>query len=632
MQVSVASVLNEALSLNAVSIRLRLTCAPASPVRSQLGIRPFAHCTSSRCTQQAFAAKVAYTLRMRPKHTKATVRDGYQAAGDQLEIGENMLKTTKISSLLAWGFGLVIALIVGMTIIVFLKSDSVSQNASLLAEDVNPKVTATATIRLNVVRNWANTLLLAQVTDGDEIKRITDEMSANSKAISENFDSLTKTLPNEPEKSMLAAALKARQDYTDNRKKYLELLKAESKDDAVKFLGSTLRANIAAYTDAIGKIFDYESAKMVSVSKDTLAQSSSLKTSTLSIAVVVALISIAAAYVVGTAVQRILGGDAHYASEVAREIAGGNLSVEVRAQANNTDSLLYSMKTMRDKLRQMVAGIQASAEQVGRSAEQLAHTSASVAAASAQQSEATSATAAAVEEMTVGIESIAQSSNSAQTFSQESSALSRKGGEVIHGAASEMEKIAGSVEASSAIIGGLEQQSSEIAKIVSVIKDIADQTNLLALNAAIEAARAGEQGRGFAVVADEVRKLAERTTQSTQQIALTINSIQVGTKSAVDSMVDGVNQVRSGTLLAKQAGESIREIQGGAEHVVRVVSDISNALKEQSKASAEIARNIENIAQMVEENNSSSEQAATAAHQLKKLAEELSASVRSFRV
>ena len=543
-----------------------------------------------------------------------------------------MLKTTKIASLLAWGFGLVIALIVGMTIIVFLKSDSVSRNASLLAEDVNPKVTATATIRLNVVRNWANTLLLAQVTDGDESKRITDEMSANSKAISENFELLTKTLPDEPGKSMLTAALKARQDYTDNRKKYLELLKAEAKDDAVKFLGATLRVNIAAYTDAIGKIFDFESAKMVSVSKDTLAQSSSLKTSTLSIAVAVALISIAAAYVVGTAVQRILGGDAHYASQVAREIAAGNLSVEVSAQVNNTDSLLYSMKTMRDKLRQMVAGIQASAEQVGRSAEQLAHTSASVAAASAQQSEATSATAAAVEEMTVGIESIAQSSNSAQTFSQESSALSRKGGEVIHGAASEMEKIAGSVESSSAIIGGLEQQSSEIAKIVSVIKDIADQTNLLALNAAIEAARAGEQGRGFAVVADEVRKLAERTTQSTQLIAQTINSIQVGTKSAVDSMIDGVDQVRSGTLLAKQAGESIREIQGGAEHVVSVVSDISNALKEQSKASAEIARNIENIAQMVEENNSSSEQAATAAHQLKKLAEELSASVRSFRV
>ncbi len=543
-----------------------------------------------------------------------------------------MLKTTKIASLLAWGFGLVIALIVGMTIIVFLKSDSVSRNASLLAEDVNPKVTATATIRLNVVRNWANTLLLAQVTDGDESKRITDEMSANSKAISENFELLTKTLPDEPGKSMLAAALKARQDYTDNRKKYLELLKAEAKDDAVKFLGATLRVNIAAYTDAIGKIFDFESAKMVSVSKDTLAQSSSLKTSTLSIAVAVALISIAAAYVVGTAVQRILGGDAHYASQVAREIAAGNLSVEVSAQVNNTDSLLYSMKTMRDKLREMVIGIQASAEQVGRSAEQLAHTSASVAAASAQQSEATSATAAAVEEMTVGIESIAQSANSAQTFSQDASALSRKGGEVIHGAASEMEKIAGSVESSSAIIGGLEQQSSEIAKIVSVIKDIADQTNLLALNAAIEAARAGEQGRGFAVVADEVRKLAERTTQSTQLIAQTINSIQVGTKSAVDSMIDGVDQVRSGTLLAKQAGESIREIQGGAEHVVSVVSDISNALKEQSKASAEIARNIENIAQMVEENNSSSEQAATAAHQLKKLAEELSASVRSFRV
>lgn len=543
-----------------------------------------------------------------------------------------MLKSTKIATLLAWGFGLVIALIVGMTIIVFLKSDSVSQNASLLAEDVNPKVTATATIRLNVMRNWANTLLLAQVTESDDIKHITDEMSANSKAISENFDLLTKTLPDEPGKSMLAAALKARQDYTDNRKKYLEMLKSGTKEDAIKYLGTTLRSNISAYTDAIGKVFEYESAKMVSVSKDTLGQSSALKTSTLAIAVAVALISIAAAYVVGTAVQRILGGDAHYASKVAREIAGGNLSVEVNAQANNTDSLLYSMKTMRDKLREMVIGIQSSAEQVGRSAEQLAHTSASVAAASAQQSEATSATAAAVEEMTVGIESISQSSNSAQAFSQESSALSRKGGEVIHGAASEMEKIAGSVESSSAIISGLEQQSSEISKIVSVIKDIADQTNLLALNAAIEAARAGEQGRGFAVVADEVRKLAERTTQSTQQIALTINKIQVGTKSAVESMVAGVDQVRSGTTLAKQAGESIKEILAGAEHVADVVSDISNALKEQSKASAEIARNIENIAQMVEENNSSSEQAASAAHQLQSLAAELSASVRSFRV
>lgn len=542
-----------------------------------------------------------------------------------------MFKKAKITTLLAWGFGLVIALIVGMTLIVFLRSQSVSQDASRMAEDVNPKVTATATIRLAIMRNWGNTLLLAQASDSNEAKRIAEDMAENSRIVTEKFDFLEKSVISEQGKSLLGATLKARQEYTDIRKKYLDLLKTGAKEDANQLLTTSVRAGVVAYADAIGKVFDYESDKMVSVSKDTLAQSSLLNTTVLCIAAIVVLISLIAAYVVGSAIQSILGGDAHYANKVAREIANGNLGVEVNAQTNNTDSLLYSMKTMRDKLREMVLSIQSGAEQVGQAALQLAETSSAVAAASAQQSEATSATAAAVEEMTVGIESISNSAHSAKTFSQESSSLSQKGGEVIHGAAFEMEKITGSVESSSTIISGLEQLSNEISTIVSVIKEIADQTNLLALNAAIEAARAGEQGRGFAVVADEVRKLAERTSQSTQQVTQTIEKIQMGTKSAVESMTAGVRQVRAGTTLANQAGESIKGIQAGAEHVVGVISDISSALQEQSKASAEIARNIENIAQMVEENNSSSEQAASAAHQLQKLAQELSSSVRSFR-
>lgn len=543
-----------------------------------------------------------------------------------------MFKSAKITTLLAWGFGLVIALIAGMTLIVFLRSDSIDQNASRLAEDVNPKVTALAIIRLNIMRNWSNTLLLAQITNSNEAKRIAEDMAGNSKVINEKFDFLEKSMIEGHGKSLLGAALKARQEYTDTRKKYLEMLKTDAKEEASQLLVTSVRTGVVAYTDAIGKVFEYESDKMVSVSNDTMAQSSILKTTSLAIAFVVVLISLLTAFVVWKSVQSILGGDAHYANNIAREIANGNLCVEITAQANNTNSLLYSIKTMRDKLREMVMSIQASAEQIGQSAQQLAETSSAVAAASAQQSEATSATAAAVEEMTVGIKSISNSAQSAKTYSQEASGLSQKGGEVIYGAASEIEKISKSVESSSAIISGLEQQSNEISTIVSVIKEIADQTNLLALNAAIEAARAGEQGRGFAVVADEVRKLAERTSQSTQQVTQTIEEIQLGTKSAVASMTASVSQVKSGTTLANQAGESIKVIQVGAEHVVDVVSNISNALQEQSQASAEIARNIESIAQMVEENNSSSEQAASAAHQLQRLAQELSSSVKSFRV
>ena len=142
----------------------------------------------------------------------------------------------------------------------------------------------------------------------------------------------------------------------------------------------------------------------------------------------------------------------------------------------------------------------------------------------------------------------------------------------------------------------------------------------------------GEQGRGFAVVADEVRKLAERTTASTKEIAKTIEEIQGGTQNAVRSMVGGVEKVRSGTALAQQAGESIREIESGTQRVVGVVGDITESLREQSVTSSEIARNIEKIARMVEENNASAEQAASAAYQLERLAEDLSTSVRSFRL
>jgi methyl-accepting chemotaxis protein len=232
----------------------------------------------------------------------------------------------------------------------------------------------------------------------------------------------------------------------------------------------------------------------------------------------------------------------------------------------------------------------------------------------------------------VGIGQISDSAGEAQGLSRQSEELSRQGGGVIRSAADEMGKIADSVEASSAIIASLERQSQEIAAVVNVIKEIADQTNLLALNAAIEAARAGEQGRGFAVVADEVRKLAERTSLSTQEIAVTVGKIQDGTRDAVQSMVAGVEQVRAGTDLAQQAGSSIVEIESGARRVVGVVNDISGSLREQSAASNEIARNVEQIATMVEANNAAAATAAAAAQELEQLAKGLSASVASFRL
>ncbi|MBR0564861.1 methyl-accepting chemotaxis protein [Azoarcus sp. L1K30] len=335
---------------------------------------------------------------------------------------------------------------------------------------------------------------------------------------------------------------------------------------------------------------------------------------------------------VGRNLLRTLGGDPSYASEITRRIAAGDLTSQVICAPGDTTSVLAGMKSMQDTLRNMIDEIVRGAEQLAAASVQLLKASEDVASQSSQQSEAASAMAAAVEEMTVSIGQVAENANEAHTITVSSSDLSEKGTGVIQNAAAEMRKISDAVESSSAIIQDLGEHSNQITSIVNTIREIADQTNLLALNAAIEAARAGEQGRGFAVVADEVRKLAERTSLSTTEIADMVGKIQTGTRNAVTSMEAGVKQASVGVALAGQAGESITGIRDGALRVMEVVNSISDSIREQGTVSSEIARNIEHIAQMSEEASRAVQHTADAARHMQKLSSGLHSSVSRFRL
>lgn len=283
-------------------------------------------------------------------------------------------------------------------------------------------------------------------------------------------------------------------------------------------------------------------------------------------------------------------------------------------------------------LQNALGDILSNVSQVSDAAHKLSATANQVADSSSQQSEAASAMAATVEQVTVSINQVSESASDAQKISGKTGELSNQGGTIIHNAATEMMQIADSVRQTSTIIENLGQQSDQISSVVQVIKGLAEQTNLLALNAAIEAARAGEQGRGFAVVADEVRKLAERTSKATEEISAVIGAIQGYTRTAVSSMGTTASQVNGGVALAQQAGDAINQIKEGADHVIKVVNDISSALIEQSAASNNIATNVERVAQMSEANRASTGEAASAAKNMEKLADNMRDAVNQFKI
>lgn len=279
-----------------------------------------------------------------------------------------------------------------------------------------------------------------------------------------------------------------------------------------------------------------------------------------------------------------------------------------------------------------ISGLAKASEAVANAATELAQGAEKVADRSRRQSEATATTAATVEEVTVSIAHVADRAGSTEAKSIDTSALSENGERVVQEASSEISRIADSVKNLSGVIASLGVHSREIGDIVQVIKKVAEQTNLLALNAAIEAARAGEQGRGFAVVADEVRKLAENTANATVQISDMIDNIRREIEVSAVSMNASQAQVQSGVVLAGRARDSLEKIRQEAGDTLAMVKEISAATREQSIASNEIARNVETIATMTEENTSVIGHLAGAASDLEQMSSNLQNLANRFKL
>jgi len=330
---------------------------------------------------------------------------------------------------------------------------------------------------------------------------------------------------------------------------------------------------------------------------------------------------------------RSISGPLKAMHRIAGALKAGDLTVKSDLNSNDEfGALTRSFNESLSKLRSMIANVKEVVDIVMTNSTKVAESATSIAKNALEQSEKTSHAATALEELSASFTDVAKNTSAAAASSKEASDLALQGGEVVTETINGMNLISQSVNSVAETIESLGKQSEQIGEIVKVIDDIAGQTNLLALNAAIEAARAGEQGRGFAVVADEVRKLAERTSKATTEIGDMIKKIQNEMFKAVSSMRQGTEHVEGGVEKAYKAGETLQNIVTSIQSVSEMIQQVATAAEEQTSTGEEGTNSIEAISGLIKSTSESAEVSSHATFELNALVQQLVYFVKQFNI
>jgi len=399
---------------------------------------------------------------------------------------------------------------------------------------------------------------------------------------------------------------------------------------AVRTSMNKLAANYVEHRKAIDDVVSLSTREQTDVETSTATATRSDLSVLLLVFVLSAALAAAANYFFG---RSLLAG-IREASKRLGDIANGVLDQQPQASERTDEigDLLRSLDTTTSNLRRTVGEIRAAAQTVSTSAAQLSATIATIADSAHSQSTSVNDMVATVEQMSSGLSMMAAESDAAKIKVQQAGEHCDQGSAEITSTTRVVEHLASDVQGTADSMRSLGEHSREISSIVSVIREIADQTNLLALNAAIEAARAGEQGRGFAVVADEVRKLAERTAQSTDRITAMITQIQSGIENAINAMGSGSEKARESIHAVQAAKATMDAIAVETGLLVSHIQQIAQGLGAQSQSSGEIASAVAGIAIGSQENSSAAAQVSTTATDLATIAHRLRAAAESFRL
>jgi methyl-accepting chemotaxis protein len=539
-----------------------------------------------------------------------------------------LIANIKIGVRLAIGFSVMLLIMIVISLIAMRSFSLINSKIDVITADKWPKTMMLHDIKDNInisARALRNAIIF---DDPNDVKQELAVMAGTRKHVNDLYEKLEKDITAAEGKAMLTAIKEQRSAYIAAQKAVMTAVEAGNKGEAEQALRKFQPIQLA-YFDLVSKFIDLQ-AKEVLQAGDA-ARKTSHRAELILIATLAG--SLLCAACIGFLITRSITGPLVKVVELNRAIANGNLNVGIDDIRNDEiGQLNLSAKYMVEYLRQIISHLANISAQVASAASQLYSTAEQMATASEEVTAQAAAVATAGEEMAATSGDIAQNCIQAAEGSKHASCVATEGTVVVQKTVDVMARISEKVQSSAKTVANLGARSDQIGEIVGTIEDIADQTNLLALNAAIEAARAGEQGRGFAVVADEVRALAERTTKATKEIGDMIKGIQVETKGAVSIMEEGVQEVESGTTEASRSGASLQEILDQINTVTMQVSQIATAAEEQTATTSEISKNMQQMSDVVQQTAQGARQSSQAANGLARLAEDLKGIVGQFKL
>jgi methyl-accepting chemotaxis protein len=459
----------------------------------------------------------------------------------------------------------------------------------------------------------------------EEIKKYRAEITAKS-------DLYEKTILTEKGHKDYEDFKAGRNEYIHVLDRILSLSEAGKHDQAMSLLRLDEKIPAESYQKKLDAMQEVKIAYGKQVAEDNAAQARVASTATAALVAFAVFAAIGLGIIISRIVVGQLGGDPSEVVAITRKVADGDLSTRINMAGKRSDSLMAAMNTMVGSLRDMVSHTVDISSVIAAASAQLYQASAQIATGAEEVAAQATTVATASEEMSHTSNDIANNCSMAADASQHSTSAANSGATVVQETITGMNVIADRVRQTAKTIESLGSRSEQIGDIVGTIEDIADQTNLLALNAAIEAARAGEQGRGFAVVADEVRALAERTTKATREIGDMIKTIQTETLEAVKEMEEGVVDVEKGAVSSRKSGEALQDILSSISETSLQISQIATAAEEQTAVTNEVTVNVQQITDVVSQTARSAEETADAASQLAAQAKELQELIRRFRL